>query len=189
MRRVPLQPRNRKLLKILVGTINARRVLEVGCGLGYSAIWLATGLPRGGIVETIEHDETHADIARKNFRHAGVDKRVRIHLGEAGSVLSDLKGPYDFIFEDATFGERPRHYEDMLRVLRKGGYIQFQNWFPIEHAILGGASLRKWRRQFGANNYAPERTQRFVEEVRRDRRLSAVLLPHVWVGMATKLKD
>ncbi len=76
-----------------------------------------------------------------------------------------------------------------MRVLRKGGYVQFQNWFPVEPAIVGGADLKKWRRDFGARNHAPERTRRFVEEVLRDPRLSAVLLSWVWIGMATKIQN
>ncbi len=67
-----------KLLEVLVRSTRAKLVLEVSCGLGYSAIWLARGLPRGGMVETIEQDEAHAEVARKNFKRAGVKRRVRI---------------------------------------------------------------------------------------------------------------
>lgn len=183
----PSGPLTGKLLDVMVRVTKASRVLEVGCGLGYSAVWLARALPPGGMVETIEQDPIHAKIARKNFERSSVENRVRIILGEAGEVLSKLKGPYDFIFEDATFGKRPEHYEDLLRVLRKGGYIQFENWFPIEPAILGGAVLRKGKKEFGGS--APGATRKFVEEVLADRRLSAVLLPHPWVGMATKIRN
>ncbi len=185
----PSDPLTGRLLDILIRTSKAKRVLEVGCGLGYSAVWLARALPRGGSVDTIERDLIHAKIARKNFEMAGVENRVRILQGEASQVLSKLRGPFDFIFEDATCGKRPEHYEDLVRVLRKGGYIQFANWFPMEPAIVGGASLRKWKKEFGPSASAPAKTRRFVEEVLIDRRLSALLLPHLWLGMATKIRD
>ncbi len=74
----------------------------MGCGLGYSAVWLARALPPGGRVDTIERDPTHAKLAGQNFKSARVHDKVRVLRGNAASVLSKLKGPYDFIFEDAT---------------------------------------------------------------------------------------
>lgn len=185
----PSSPHTGRLLDLIVRGIEAKRILEVGCGLGYSAVWLAKALPAGGRVKTIEQDPLHAKIARKNFDMANLESKVRILQGEAGQVLSKLEGPYDFIFEDSTFGRRPEHYEDLVRVLKMGGYIQFANWFPIEPAILGGASLRKWKQEFPSSSSAPAQTRKFVEEVFADRRLSAVLLPHLWLGMATKISE
>ena len=164
------------------------RVLEVGCGLGYSAIWLARAVPLGGRVDTIERDPLHSKLALRNFKSARVHNRVRVLRGDAVSVLSKLKGPYDFIFEDATFGERPRHYGDLIRILRIGGLIQFANWFPLEYAVLGGRYLAEWKRQFPPGN-APEKTRRFVEDVAQDPKLSVLLIPHVWKGLATKLEN
>ncbi len=88
-----------------------------------------------------------------------------------------------------TFGRRPKHYDDLIRVLRIGGYLQFTNWFPVEHAIVGGRSLQTWKRDFAASGNAPAATQRFVEEVFRDKRLSAVLLPYTWKGIAVKISN
>lgn len=184
----PSDPTTGRLLDVLVRATRARRVLEVGCGLGYSAIWLARALPPDGRVDTIERDSTHAKLARHNFRLARVHDKVQILRGDASSVLSRLKGPYDFIFEDATFGERPRHYDDLIRVLKIGGLVQFANWFPLENAVLGGRYLAKWKHDFPPG-FAPEKTRRFAEEVARDPRLSVLLLPYTWHGLATKLKN
>lgn len=185
----PSDPVTGRLLSILVRATNSEKVLEVGCGLGYSAIWLARSLRPDGRVDTIEQDPLHAKLASSNFRAAGLQDKTRILRGEASSVLSKLKGPYDFVFEDATFGERPKHYNNLIRLVRIGGYLQFANWFPIEHAIVGGRSLQKWKKDFPTSAHAPAATQRFVEEVFRDRRLSTVLLPHVWKGIAVKIRN
>jgi len=184
----PSDPVTGRMLDVLVRATRARRVLEVGCGLGYSAIWLARAVPLGGRVDTIERDPLHSKLALRNLKSARVHNRVRVLRGDAVSVLSKLKGPYDFIFEDATFGERPRHYGDLIRILRIGGLIQFANWFPLEYAVLGGRYLAEWKRQFPPGN-APEKTRRFVEDVAQDPKLSVLLIPHVWKGLATKLEN
>lgn len=103
----PSSPVTGRLLNILIRATSSRKVLEVGCGLGYSAIWLARSLPPDGRVDTIEQDPLHAKLASSNFRSAGLQDKTRILRGEATHVLSKLKGRYDFIFEDATFGESP----------------------------------------------------------------------------------
>lgn len=174
---------------MLVRATSPRRVLEVGCGLGYSAIWLARATPPGARVDTIEQDPQHAGLAKNNFKAARVERRVRILTGGAGAVLSKLKGPYDFIFEDATYGKKLEYYADLIRVLRVGGCIVFANWFPIEPAIVGGKQLQRWKQEFTPWDSAPERTKSFVQEVAWDPRLSLVLIPHMWKGIGVKIRS
>src|SRR6266567_3274105 len=52
-----------RLLQVLLTSIQARRVLEVGTLGGYSAIWMARALPREGRLVSIEIDPMHADFA------------------------------------------------------------------------------------------------------------------------------
>ena len=54
------------LLYILCKSINAKKVLDVGMFTGYSAIKMASALPKDGEVHTFELAENHIRIA-KNF--------------------------------------------------------------------------------------------------------------------------
>jgi predicted O-methyltransferase YrrM len=56
----------------------AKRILEVGCGLGYSALWLAYGAGPEARVETIEDDSSHAAIAEGNFPAEGLADQISI---------------------------------------------------------------------------------------------------------------
>src|SRR5580658_5125733 len=67
-----------KFLEFLVRVSGARRVLEIGTLGGYSTIWLARALPQGGSVVTLELDPHHAEVARANFKNAGVVDRVEL---------------------------------------------------------------------------------------------------------------
>ena len=56
----PSSPLSMTLVSFLVEATGARRILEIGCGLGYSALWLGEACGKGGTVDTIERDATHA---------------------------------------------------------------------------------------------------------------------------------
>src|SRR3954454_2201043 len=54
-----------RLLQVLLASISARRVLEVGTLGGYSAIWMARALPADGELVSIEIEPRHAEFARR----------------------------------------------------------------------------------------------------------------------------
>src|SRR3989454_720242 len=92
------------LLHILARAIRARRILELGTAIGYSGTWLARALPDDGELVTVEHNPETAAIARKNMEKTGVAKKVKILVGDAQGILKDLKGPFDYIFNDIDKG-------------------------------------------------------------------------------------
>lgn len=110
----------------LIGAIatatEARRILEIGTGLGYSALWLAVG---GGRVETIERDPEHAELARENL--AGSPATVL--EGPASGLLPRLEGFYDLVFSDSDPAEMPVVLDHALRLLRPGGTLISSNLF------------------------------------------------------------
>ena len=61
------------LLSVLAAAVAAERILEVGCGLGYSALCMAHG--SGGVVKTIERDTEHARLAEQTILREGYGDR------------------------------------------------------------------------------------------------------------------
>jgi predicted O-methyltransferase YrrM len=117
------------LLGALAAAAGAKRILEVGCGLGYSALWLAHGSRPDGIVETCEKSALHAGIAGEHFRKDGVESRVKIHVGRAADVMPRLPGVFDFIFCDGDPGEYLADLDQFLRLLKPGGMLVSSNLF------------------------------------------------------------
>ena len=81
-------------------TTNARRFLEIGCGLGYTAALMAHAGGPECKVDTIEMDPSHADLTERALSRKGVADRVRVLRGDAKDVLPALTEPYDVIFAD-----------------------------------------------------------------------------------------
>jgi len=125
-----------RLLQILLSAIGATRVLEVGTLGGYSAIWMARGLPEAGRLVTIEVDERHAEFARRYFARAGLDHRIDLRIGRALDVLPAFDGErFDAIFLDADKEPLPTYFDWALRLLRPGGLLIADN------ALWGGRVL------------------------------------------------
>src|SRR5690348_7620435 len=120
---------NGPLLGALARAVKPKRILELGCGLGYSGLWLAYGAGPGGRLETVEASKEHARIARGHFKAGGLEKRIHVLAGEANHVLPTLKGRYDLIYFDIGPAESLMALEQAERLLRKGGLLISANLF------------------------------------------------------------
>jgi predicted O-methyltransferase YrrM len=112
---------NGALLGALAGAADAKRILELGCALGYTSLSFAHGAPKAKI-DTIERDPEHAKLARANFAAAGMKKRITVHEGEFSKVVTTLKGPYDVAFFDGGTPV-PAVHERLRKLLRSRGLL------------------------------------------------------------------
>jgi len=120
---------NGPLLGALAAAAKPKRLLEVGCGLGYSGLWLAYGARPKGCLETIEADKEHAKIAREHFKAEGLENRIQVLVGDAKRVLPTLKDRYDLIYFDINPAESLVVLEHAERLLRRGGLLISANLF------------------------------------------------------------
>jgi predicted O-methyltransferase YrrM len=119
---------------ILLKSIKARRVLEVGTSVGFSTLWLADAVGRTGRIVTIEMDPMKIEKAKKNFRQAGVEKIIQVKQGVALNVLRALKGRFDFVLLDADKENIMKYFDLVLPLVRKGGIIAADNMlFPAHY--------------------------------------------------------
>jgi len=107
---------NAVFLSLLLRTMNARRVLEIGTSNGYSALWFARALQENKHAEAevvaIEHDAGRAALARENARRAGLSHIIRVVEGDALKLIGQQTGLFDFVFLDAEKSQ----YADYLRL-------------------------------------------------------------------------
>lgn len=120
-----------KLLYVLALTVGARRVLELGTFLGYSAIWMARALPPDGRLVSLEREPAYAEVARTSIECAGLADRVEIRLGRARDSLAELEregaGPFDMAFIDADKEPYADYLRAVLRLSAPGTLIVADN--------------------------------------------------------------
>lgn len=115
------------LLKTMVALKRPRKILEVGTAVGYSALLMARVMPEDSHITTIEKFEKRLPIAKENFKKAGMEDKITLLAGDAGRILSELTGPYDFIFMDAAKGQYIHWLPDVMRLLAPGGLLMSDN--------------------------------------------------------------
>jgi len=115
------------LLKVLATAAGATKVLEVGAAIGYSGIWLASALPAGGMLITIELNEDRAREARENFARAGLGDRTTLIVGDATLRLAKVSGPFDLIFLDTDKQLYLTLLDRLVSLLRPGGLLVTDN--------------------------------------------------------------
>src|SRR5580698_10371718 len=89
-----------RILHQLAIIIGARTVFELGSAVGYSTIWWARAVGKGGRVFYTDGDRNKAAEARAYFERAGVTDRITVGVGDALELLSEQKQEFDIIFND-----------------------------------------------------------------------------------------
>jgi predicted O-methyltransferase YrrM len=161
-----------QLLALFVRMTQARRILEIGTLGAYSSIWMARALPPDGKLVTLEADPTHADVARKNIRLAGLNDRIELIEGPALSSLENFGEilPFDLIFIDADKPNNPGYLEWALHYSRPGTMIIGDNVVRDGEVINGQSDDA---RVLGV--------RRFIEMIGDNPRLTATALQTVGV--------
>jgi caffeoyl-CoA O-methyltransferase len=105
-----------------------KNALELGTSTGHSAIWIAWALSKtGGKLTTIEIDPGRHKTAVENFKEAGLDKYIDARLEDAHIAVTELKGPFDFIFSDADKEWYTKYLEILSPKLTTGGCFVAHN--------------------------------------------------------------
>ena len=163
-----------KLLQMLVEISGSRRVLEIGTLGGYSAIHFARALPDDGSLVSLELEERHAEVARRNVERAGLSEKVEIRVGDARDALAGLvengEGPFDLIFIDADKEGYPEYLDWSMRLSRPGTLILGDN------AIRNGSVMNP-------DDTSSRAMREFNEKLAKDPRLSALILPLLREGV------
>jgi predicted O-methyltransferase YrrM len=154
---INVAPNQGKLLWLLARVQGARNILEIGTLGGYSTIWLARALARGGRVITLEADPKHAEVARANIARAGLARIVDVRLGRAIDTLplleAEAAGPFDLFFIDADKPSIPDYFAWALKLSRPGSLIIVDNVVragAVADAASDDRSVQGVRRMFDA---------------------------------------
>jgi predicted O-methyltransferase YrrM len=169
---INVAPNQGKFLHLLARIHGARTVLEIGTLGGYSTIWLARALPEDGRLISLEFSPAHADVARANLAHAGLDKIAEVRTGAALETLPGIEsegaGPFDLVFIDADKQNNPHYLEWAVKLTRPGSII------VVDNVVRNGAVV-----DADSSDPAVQGTRRTIELMAAHPRLSATAVQTV----------
>lgn len=156
-----------RLLKMLVGMIRPKNVLEVGTFSGYSALSMAEGLEDGEHLYTFEINDEQEDFTRPWIEQSPWADRITFLIGDAITEAPRLGITFDLAFIDGDKRTYRETYEMALSVVRKGGFILADNTLWDGHVV--DPSYGKDQQTHGIVS--------FNDYVRQDSRVERVILP------------
>lgn len=170
--RVPIIRKDmQSLLKTLLAMNRPKRILEVGCAVGFSSILMAYYGGEDCRIETIENYKKRIPIAKENFRRANMEDRIVLHEGDALDILKQLQGPYDFIFMDAAKGQYIHFLEDVLRLMKPGAVLVSDNVLQDGDLIESHYIIAR------RNRTIYKRMREYLYRLKHDPQLETVILP------------
>jgi len=125
---------------LLIKSLGAKKVLDIGVFTGASSLAAALALPDDGLVVACDVNEEFTAIGKKFWAEAGVANKVQLRIAPANQTLKELlengeEGTFDFGFIDADKTGYDEYFELGLKLLRKGGILAFDN------TLWGGSVL------------------------------------------------
>ena len=75
-----------KFLQMISRMLQPLKVLEIGTFTGFSALCLATGLQKDGMLHTIELREQDAIFSQNNFNKSEYFQQIKLHIGNAKEI-------------------------------------------------------------------------------------------------------
>ncbi|AFY66198.1 class I SAM-dependent methyltransferase [Geitlerinema sp. PCC 7407] len=166
-----IAPEQGQFLALLVQLMGARKTLEIGVFMGYSALAVALALPPEGRIVACDNNPDYGAIAQRHWQAAGVDHKIELHLRPALETLDVLlatgqANTFDFAFIDADKRLYAEYYERSLALVRPGGLLAIDN--VLWHGRVADPSVQDNRTQ---------RMRRFNETLSGDERISLSLVP------------
>lgn len=156
-----------RVLSMISKLVNPLTILEIGTYTGYSALCLAEGLQKNGILHTIDHNEELFDLQRKYFDRSPFKGRIKQHTGEALEVIKHIEGPFDLVFIDADKSNYSNYFHAIIDQMNSSGVILSDN-------VLWSGKVTQKPDAKDADTKALIKYNKLIND---DPRLETVLLP------------
>lgn len=169
-----------RLVTILLKSIKAKRLFEVGAAVGYSSCIFANTMGEDSFIKTIERDEIRFIEAKNNIKRFGYDKNIELLMEDAGEVLAKEEGVYDVVFLDGNKGHYIHMLDDCKRILKSGGLLICDN-------VLFRGMIDKSKPLIRRKITIVKRLRMFLSAISEDSELTTSILP-IGDGLSISIK-
>ncbi len=155
-----------RLLSVISKLIKPKKVLEIGTYTGYSAICIAEGMNKNGIIHTIDKNEELNTIQKKYFKKSGLENNIIQYNGCALDIIPKIEEKFDLIFIDADKENYINYFNLVIDKLNNNGVILADN------VLWSGKVINSEDHDLTTNVL-----REFNKSVNNDKRVETILLP------------
>lgn len=156
-----------QVLRMLSLMISPKRILEIGTYTGYSAICMAEGLTKDGILHTIDINEELQPMVKRYIHEAGMDNKIKYHVGDAKQIIPGLNETFDLVFIDADKENYSNYFDLVFNKVKLGGFIIADN-------VLWSGKVLDDKSKMDKDTLS---ISGFNEKIHHDKRVEHVLFP------------
>ena len=155
-----------RVLSIISKIIKPKNVLEIGTYTGYSALCIAEGLDKNGIIHTIDINEELKEIQNKYFKKSGFENQIHQHIGNAIEIIPKINECFDFVYLDADKENYDKYFDLVIDKIVSGGVLISDN------VLWSGKVLNNKNKDL-----ITQKLIEFNQLVKKDKRLDTIILP------------
>lgn len=169
---VPIIPNDVvKLLSVILSIKKPKKILEIGCAVGFSSSFMTNFLVEDGHITTIERYPVMIQKAKANIKNLGLENKITILEGDANEILKNINEQFDVVFMDAGKGQYINILPDVCRLLKKDGII-------IADDILQNGTIAKPKEEIEKRQRTIHyRLNDFLKEITTNKSLLTTILP------------
>lgn len=175
-----------RILALCTRLLDARSVLALGSGFGYSAYWIARVFPHDGQIRLTERDDQLLDDARSYFEAGGLADRAIFQNGDALELATNHDGSTDLVVLDHDTGEYVRGFEAVRDGVEPGSAVVADNVANYDD-VLTPEDLAATLDGNPASNERTRAVATYLRRVRDDPTFETYLLP-VGEGIAVSVR-
>lgn len=176
------KPETTKLLHILSCLKKPGNILELGTGIGCSAIILSKSNENAKIL-TVEKNENNYNDALKLIEENKLSNRIKVVNDDGINVLKKLcdeKKQFDFIFLDSAKAQYIDYYPYLVKLLNSGAILVTDN--VLYGGMVANEELVEHRKRT-----IVKRLRMYIDAINSDENLQTVVIP-IGDGVAISLK-
>lgn len=116
-----------RVLSMISKLIQPKSILEIGTYTGYSALCLAEGLSKDGMLYTVDKNEELEELQYKYFQKSEYKNQITQYVGNALDIIPTIDSKFDLVFIDADKSNYVNYFHLIIEKMNKGGVILSDN--------------------------------------------------------------
>ena len=116
-----------RVLSMISKLVQPKSILEIGTYTGYSALCLAEGLSKDGVIHTIDKNEELEELQHKYFQKSEYRNQITQYIGNALDIIPSINDKFDLVFIDADKSNYVNYFHQIIEKMNTGGIILSDN--------------------------------------------------------------